>query len=211
VDAWLTTLLEGLAALGAWRYAVAFIGIFCETSLFVGLLIPGDTIVLFTSTANRGFLEWLLLLLTVIAGSVAGESVGFAIGRWFGPRLRTSRLGRRIGERQWARSELWLERRGGVAILLSRFLPVLHALVPVTVGASDYPYRRFLGWTLPACTVWALLYVTIGTAFGSSYRLLSQDLHFAGWIVLGVLVLVLVGVAVAKRLLNRYERRTTRR
>ena len=43
--------------------------------------------------------------------------------RWLGPRIRFSRLGVRIGEHNWARSELYLRRRGGPAIFLSRFLP----------------------------------------------------------------------------------------
>ena len=141
---------------------------FCETSLFIGLLVPGDTVVLVTATAGRGWVEWLLLLASVVAGSVAGESVGYAVGRAFGPRLRAGRLGRRIGEKQWLRSERWLERRGGVAIFLSRFLPVLHALVPVTVGASDIPYRRFLAWSVPACVLWAAIYVSVGTVAGLS-------------------------------------------
>ncbi|WP_375400652.1 DedA family protein [uncultured Amnibacterium sp.] len=209
MDAALTDALEAVAAIGAWRFVVAFVGMFAETSLFVGLLIPGDTLVLVTSTANHDALDWLLLLLAVIAGSLAGESVGYLIGAWFGPRLRTGRLGRRIGERQWLRAEHWVQRRGGVAILISRFLPVLHALVPVTTGMSEYPYRRFLAWTTPACVAWALLYVSVGTAAGRSFRELSGTLHFAGWIVLAVIVVFLVAVVMGKRLLHRFERRTT--
>jgi membrane protein DedA with SNARE-associated domain len=211
VDAWLTTLLEALASIGAWRFLVAFVGIFAETSLFIGLVIPGDTIVLFTSTANRGFLDWLLLLLSVLAGSLAGESLGYLIGAWFGPRLRASRLGARIGERNWVRAEQWVGRRGGLAIFLSRFLPILHALVPVTVGMSEYPYRRFIAWTAPACLLWGLIYVSVGTAAGSSYRQLSQELHSAGWIFFGVLLAFLLLVGGGKRLLHRLERRLSRR
>jgi membrane protein DedA with SNARE-associated domain len=210
VDAWLTAMLASLEAIGAWRYLVAFAGMFGETSLFIGLVVPGDSVVLVTATANKGFVEWLLLVLTVIGGSLAGESVGYAIGAWFGDRLRASRLGQRIGERQWLRAERWLNRRGGVAIFVSRFLPLLHALVPVTVGASDVPYRRFLAWTAPACTLWALIYVSVGTAAGSSYRALSGTLHFASWILLGAFVVFLIAVAFGKRLLRRYERRETR-
>lgn len=179
---------------------------FCETSLFIGLVIPGDTIVLFTATAGRGMVEWLLLVLAVVTGSLAGESLGFAIGHFFGPRLRQSRLGRRIGERHVLRAERWLDRRGGLAILLSRFLPVMHALIPVTVGASHYPYRRFLAWTAPACVLWAALYVSVGQAAGSSYRALAQELHFAGWLVLGGLVAFFLVAWFGKKLLHRLER-----
>lgn len=199
-------MLEGLAGLGAWRYVVAFVGMFCETSLFVGLLIPGDTIVLFTATAGHGAADWSLLLLAVVSGSLAGESLGFVIGRVFGPRLRASRFGRRIGERHMVRAERWLDRRGGVAILLSRFLPVMHALIPVTVGASHYSYRRFLAFTAPACIVWAAIYVSVGQAAGSSYRALAQQLHFAGWLVLGGVVLFFLAAWLGKKLLHRFER-----
>lgn len=202
----MTTLLEGLAGLGAWRYAVAFIGMFCETSLFVGLVIPGDTIVLFTATAGRGPAEWVLLVLAVVSGSLAGETLGFVIGRFFGPRLRMSRIGRRIGEPHMLRAEHWLDERGGLAIFLSRFLPVMHALIPVTVGASHYPYRRFLAWTAPACVLWAAIYVSVGQAAGSSYRALAQELNSAGWIVLGGIVVFLLLAWLGKRLLHRLER-----
>ncbi|MGT2426784.1 DedA family protein [Amnibacterium kyonggiense] len=179
---------------------------FCETSLFVGLVVPGDTIVLFTATAGRGAADWASLVVAVVSGSLLGETVGFVIGRCFGPRLRASRLGRRIGERHVLRAERWLERRGGLAILLSRFLPVMHALIPVTVGASRYPYRRFLAWTAPACVVWACVYVSVGQAAGASYQALAQELHFAGWIVLGGVVVFLLVVWLGKRLLHRLER-----
>jgi membrane-associated protein len=206
LDAWLTTLLEGLAGLGAWRYAVAFLGMFCETSLFLGLIVPGDTVVLLTATAGRGAAEWASLVAAVVSGSLAGETVGFVVGRVFGPRLIASRLGRRIGQRHVLRAERWLERRGGVAILISRFLPVMHALIPVTVGASRYPYRRFLAWTAPACVAWAAIYVSVGQAAGSSYRALAQELHFAGWLVLGGVVVFFLIAWLGKKLLHRLER-----
>jgi membrane-associated protein len=206
LDAWLTALLEGLAGLGGWRYVVAFVGMFCETSLFVGLIIPGDTIVLFTATAGRGAAEWIALVAAVVSGSLAGETLGFVIGRFFGPRLRSSRIGRRIGEPHMLRAERWLDHRGGVAILLSRFLPVMHALIPVTVGASHYPYRRFLAWTAPACVAWAAIYVSVGQAAGASYKALAQELHFAGWLVLGGVVVFLLIAWLGKKLLHRLER-----
>lgn len=179
---------------------------FAETSLFLGLLVPGDTVVLLSASANRGWAEWALMLAAVVGGSLGGESVGFAIGRFFGPRLRVSRLGRRLGERHVLQAERWMERRGGVAIFLSRFLPIMHALMPVTAGAGRYPYRRFMAWTVPACVLWALLYVSVGTVAGSSYRRFVGDVHSIGWIVLAGIALFLVAIAVGKKLLHRAER-----
>lgn len=189
------------------RTLIAALAMLLETSLFVGLVIPGDTVVIVAGTAVGSPAEAVALVIAVIAGSLAGESIGFALGRWLGPAIRRSWLGRRIGEPNWVRAELYLQRRGGPAIFLSRFLPVLHSLVPVTVGMSGISYRRFLAWTAPACALWATLYVTVSSLAAGTYRNLSQELHLAGYLFVGVIVLFLLLIFVGKSLLHRRERR----
>lgn len=61
-----------------------------ETSIFIGLIIPGDTIVLVASTGVEDFPDYLWLLLAVLVGSMLGETIGFGIGRLFGRRIRAS-------------------------------------------------------------------------------------------------------------------------
>jgi len=189
------------------RTILAGIGMLLETSILLGLIVPGDSIVLVASTAVASPAEYAALLVAVVVGALAGESVGYALGRLFGPWLRRSRLGRWIGERAWQRAENYLDRRGGVAVFLSRFLPVLHSLVPVTVGMSNFGYRRFLVWTTPACIVWALAYVSIGSAAAGGYRQLSAQLHWAGYAFVGVIVLFLAIVLLVRRALHRSESR----
>jgi membrane-associated protein len=194
VDPVLRTLLAGVAMM-------------LETSVLVGLVVPGDTIVIVTATAVASPLEGVLLGLAIVIGSLLGESAGFWIGRWLGPRIRASRLGRRLGEANWERSERYLRRRGGPAIFLSRFLPVLHSLVPLTVGMTGFRYRRFLAWTAPACILWATLYVSVAAAAAGTYRELADTVHFAGYIFVGVIVLFIVLVFVGKKVIERMERR----
>ena len=194
VDPVLRTLLAGVAMM-------------LETSVLVGLVVPGDTIVIVAGTAVSSPVEGLLLGIAVVVGSLLGESAGFWIGRWLGPRIRASRLGRRLGEANWERSERYLRRRGGPAIFLSRFLPVLHSLVPLTVGMTGFRYRRFLAWTAPACILWATLYVSVAAAAAGTYRELADTVHFAGYIFVGVIVLFIVLVFVGKKVIERMERR----
>jgi len=191
----------------ALRTALAGVGILLETSVLVGLIVPGDTIVIVAATAVDGPIEYFALALTVILGALCGESIGFLLGRLFGPRLRASRLGRRIGEAWWIRAENYLERRGGPAILISRFLPFLHSLIPVTVGMSTMTYRRFLAWTLPACTIWSFAYVSVGTFAAGSFEALLDQLHYAGYLFVGIIVLFLVAAFVGKKLIERSERK----
>jgi membrane-associated protein len=189
------------------RTIVAGIAVLLETSVLIGLLVPGDTIVIVAGTAVSSPWEGIILGVAVVLGALAGESIGFWLGRVLGPRIRYSRLGRRLGEKNWQRAERYLQRRGGPAIFLSRFLPVLHSLVPLTVGMSSFRYRRFLAWTLPACIVWSALYISVAALAAGTYRELSDSIHFAGYLFVGVIVVFLLLILAGKKLIERLERK----
>ncbi|TFD60182.1 DedA family protein [Cryobacterium suzukii] len=189
------------------RTLLAGVGMLLETSVLVGLIAPGDTIVIVASTAVASPVQFVTLVLAVIVGALAGESIGFALGHHFGPFIRSSRLGRRIGEHNWARAENYLERRGGLAVFISRFLPVLHSLIPLTVGMSRMRYGTFMAWTVPACVIWSLAYVSVGSAAAEGYRELSGRLHFAGYLFVGVIALFVLAVFLIKKWLHRRELR----
>jgi membrane protein DedA with SNARE-associated domain len=208
VDEALSWLLDTVQSVDpVLRTTLAGLAILLETSVLVGVIVPGDTVVIVAATGVASALEGVILAAVAVLGSLAGESIGFGLGRWLGPHIRASWAGRRIGEANWQRAERYVQRRGGIAIFLSRFLPVLHSLVPLTVGMSTYGYRRFILWTLPACVVWAALYVSIAAGAAHSYRQLSDTAHWAAYIFVGAIVLLVVGVYVAKRIIARVERR----
>jgi membrane-associated protein len=194
VDPVLRTLLAGLA-------------ITLETSILIGLIVPGDTIVLVASTGVANAVEYVALIIVVVIGSLCGETIGFALGRYFGPKIRASRAGRRLGEDHWVRAENYLDRRGGIAVFISRFLPVLHSLVPLTVGMSNMSYRKFIAWTTPACIIWATAYASVGWAAAESYRELSDRLHDAGYIFAAIFAVFAILVLVVKKVLARTEAR----
>ena len=189
------------------RVLLAGFGMFLETSILVGLIVPGDTIVIVAGTAITSPAEYWFLILAVIIGSLSGESLGFWIGRKFGPRIEASWVGRRIGKKNWELAERYLARRGGIAVFVSRFLPVLHALIPLTVGTSPMRYRTFLRWTTPACLIWTFAYVTIGTVAAESYRVLADELHYAGFIFAGIIVVFLAIALLIRKLLHRSQER----
>lgn len=195
IDPLLRTLLAGLAMM-------------LETSVLLGLVVPGDTIVIVAAHAVEQWPWWLALIATIVVGALCGETIGFAIGRWIGPAIDRW-LARRWPRAsvQWRRTERYISRRGGPAIFLSRFLPVAHSLVPLIAGGAGMPYRRFFRWTLPACIVWASAYATAGWLAGGTYRELADRLHGAGYVMVGVIAAFIVIVWVAKRLIQRAEAR----
>lgn len=189
------------------RTLIAGLAVMLETSILIGLVFPGDTVVLIASIGVTNPAQAVAMVAAVVVGALIGESIGFVLGRWVGPHIRASWVGRRVGEDNWVRAERYLARRGGIAIFLSRFLPVLHSLVPLTVGMSHYSYRRFLAWTAPACLLWATAYVSISSLAAGSFDELGDKVHFAGYIFVGIIVVFLLLVLLGKKLIARLERR----
>jgi membrane protein DedA with SNARE-associated domain len=186
------------------RIGITGLAMLLETSVLIGLVIPGDTVVLVAATGTQSTAEYVGLIIAIVLGSLIGESIGFALGHWFGPAIQHSRLGKWIGHKNWIAAERFLEHRGGWAIFLSRFLPVLHSIVPLTAGITGMHYRRFIVWTAPACLVWSAAYVTVGRSAALTYEQLNQSLHFAGYLFVGIILLFVVVMTLVKNALGRY-------
>lgn len=200
----ITPIIELLDTVPAWlRNLIAGLAIMLETAIFAGLIVPGDTVVLVSSTQVQDWGDFAFLLMAVLTGSLIGETIGYSIGRWFGPRLKTTRLGRRIGADNWQRAEELVEKRGGIAVFISRFLPVLHSVVPAVAGVVGMRYRTFISYTFFACLIWASMYVGVGYLARTSFDNLSGDLRIASLVGVGILVVFLIVVAFSKKLLDR--------
>lgn len=196
-----------LTSVPAWTvYVLVFLLPFVECSLFVGFVFPGETALLLggvlASGAVPGSGRVSLVALCVLAtlGAVLGDSVGYAVGRRFGPAVQNSRLGLVVGAQRWRTAEAFLRRRGGPAVFLGRFTALLRALVPSAAGMSRLPFRTFLLWNAAGGLVWANACVIGGYVAGASYHRLER------WLGTGALVLTLV-VLVALVLVHLVRRR----
>lgn len=208
LDDLLSSILDLVASVDpVTRTLLAGVGMLLETSILLGVLVPGDSLVLVASTAIDSPIQFAALLIAVVVGALTGESLGFALGRFFGPRIRRSRLGQLLDERQWVRAENYIDRRGGIGVFVSRFLPVLHSLVPVVVGMSTMRYRRFLAWTIPACVVWATIWVSFGTVAGQGYRQAADQLHGASYVFVAAIALFVTASWLLRRVMQRREER----
>ena len=198
---WLLNTVQNVEPLT--RNLLAGLAIMLETSLFVGLVIPGDTVVLVASTGVTDLSDFFFLLSCVLLGSLLGESIGFWIGRLFGERIRYSKLGNRIGEKNWKMADAFIESRGGLAVAISRFLPVLHSLVPVVAGASKMRYRVFIRWTVGACAVWASAYVGVGYLAQASYEQIGANLKYGALVFIAIILVFMTIVHFAKKRLEK--------
>jgi membrane-associated protein len=122
-------------------YAVVAVLLVLETTVLIGLVTPGEVVLLAAATRSATCPSTSRWAAVGGGASVLGHTTGgYLIGRRFGGRIRGSWAGRRIGEPHWARAEGVLRGGAGRAIVGSRFLAVAHSLVPGDRGdAADAP------------------------------------------------------------------------
>lgn len=181
------------------RTLLSALFIMLETSFLVGLVIPGDTVVLISSTAITNLQEYVFMIVMVIVGSLTGETIGFFVGKYFGPHIRRSWLGRKLGPHRWEQAENYIDRRGGIAVFLSRFLPILHSLIPLTVGMTKMKYRTFIVWTSAACVIWTFVYVTLAAVLKDQYEAFAAKYDWAGFLFLGIVLAIIIAVSLIKK------------
>ncbi len=183
---------------GPWLYVVVVVLTFAETGTMF-FLVPGEVGLLVAgAAAGAGKLNLPLLVVLACAAAIAGDAAGFAIGHRFGPRLPTTRLGRRLKPEVWERAETMVRRRRGLIVLVGRWIGFLRAIMPATAGFSGMTYREFLPWDLAGAISWATICVVGGYKLGSNWTTLADNLGRVG-IVLGVAVALLVVALALKR------------
>lgn len=182
---WFEGLFSTLDAAPLWQLCLG-VGLLLvlETTVFIGLLIPGEVVLLASATTVDGPGEFVALASTAAAASLLGQSGGYLLGRRFGAGIRRSWLGRRIGAASWARAEDMLRGGTGRAIIGSRFLAVAHSLVPMLAGTLRMRGRRFAVYTLAGAVVWGIVYVALG---GAASVALRHGAHLLGPVLTGVL------------------------
>ncbi len=174
--------------------------VFGEAAVFLGFVLPGETAVLLAGfLASTGRVPVVALGVVVVVAAVAGDSVGYEVGRRFGPRLlRTRILRRHQGRVEGARA--FLDGRGGSAVLIGRFTAFLRAVTPGLAGLSGMRYRRFLAWNAAGGLLWGVGCVVAGYLAGSSYEQVARYLGQGGAVAAALLVVAaLVAWRVARR------------
>ncbi|HKU09879.1 MAG TPA: DedA family protein [Sinomonas sp.] len=189
-------------------YVLVFVFVFAEDALFVGFVIPGETAaVLGGVIASQGKASvWLMAPLVVVA-AIAGDSVGYEVGKHLGPRLLDSKPLRKH-RRKLDNAQDFLRRRGGWAVFLGRFVAFFRAVMPALAGASRMRYLLFLPFNALGGVVWGVGYVLLGFLAGASYEAVAKA---AGRDVTAVIVvLAIIAVVVWRVRKARRERREER-
>lgn len=189
--------LVSLAAqLGSWGYVIIFFVVMLECQALLGLFIPGESMVLITGfLAGQGVFNLEALVIAIAAGAIAGDSIGYELGRHLG-RTWLLRHGARVGAspERVRRVDAFMQRHGGKAVFAGHFMHVLRALMPFTAGTNRMRYWRFLAFNAAGCVLWACVFCGAGFYLGQSWRVFEKWIGRAG-IAVGLLVVLAAALA----------------
>jgi membrane-associated protein len=198
-------LVDHILTVPGWAVlAVVGLIVFAEDALFVGFVLPGETsAVLGGVAAKLGHAPLWGVLVTVVAAAIIGDSVGYEIGRRFGPRV----LQLRVLDKRRARlddARQFLARRGGSAVFLGRWVAFFRAVMPALAGTARMPYPKFLAFNAAGGIVWGTAVVLLGYAAGASYATVEKTVGRGA--ALAVLAIALVALLVWRIRKHRTER-----
>jgi membrane protein DedA with SNARE-associated domain len=173
---------------------------FAEAAAFVGFVLPGETALLIGGVLAhaKAWPLWAFLIAAIIA-AIAGDSVGYEVGKHFGPRIKSTQFGKFVGEKRWDLAQHIFDKYDGWAIFFGRAQALLRALVPALAGMNKVPYKTFLKWNAAGGIVFSTLVITLGFEFASNLDKLEKALKY--WAI-GFLALVITLIIVLKRKLE---------
>ena len=156
-----------LGWLGIYVYFGLFFVIFAETGLAVGFFLPGDSLLVVSGLfAAAGKLNIGLVLSAFFLGSVIGDSTGYWTGRLMGKTLFNREKSLIFKPSRIEKAKKFFEKYGAKTIILARFVPIVRTFAPMTIGASEMPYRKFLPYSIFGGLLWICLMVLAGYFLG---------------------------------------------
>jgi undecaprenyl-diphosphatase len=191
-------LLEEISnTLGAWTYLLVGVFAFAETGAFVGLVVPGETVMLLGgAVAGQGAIDIYLLIAIAWFSAWLGDTTSFFIGRRLG-RGFVIRHGPRfgIGHERFERVEDYFSRHGGKTIFIGRFISLVRAFAPFIAGSSGMRYRAFVPYSILGTGLWASAHILIGYFFSRSVDTAAKYAGKGAFLLASVIVVVVGAVA----------------
>lgn len=192
---WLRTLHsdEGVRALIAWGGLTVLVGIvFAETGLLAGFFLPGDSLLVTAGVACAGAFPglppmniWVANVLLVLA-AVIGDQVGYGLGHRAGRAIYNRPDTRFFKKKYLYEAQELYANKGGLSLVIARFVPVMRTFVPFIAGVAQMPYRSFVTYNVAGGVIWVTSLLWVGYFLGLSP--LAQQIHHV------ILVVILVSV-----------------
>jgi membrane protein DedA with SNARE-associated domain/membrane-associated phospholipid phosphatase len=181
-------LLPAIEHLRVGGYWIGFFAALLETTIGIGLILPGSTIILFLGALSaRGHLDVGDLIWFAVFGAIIGDNLNYYLGKRYGNR--------------WLKDGFWLlkpshiekakhfmDAHGAKSIFLGRFIPSVKEVAPFIAGAVRMNRKTFMFWNVLGAIGWGFEWVLAGYIFAQSLNLAEFWLSRAGLFVAVVLI-----------------------
>ena len=177
----LDTLLKTVGLLGIFGI------VFAESGLLIGIILPGDSLLVTAGfLASQEYFNILLLIIAAFAGAILGDSFGYAFGKKAGPAIFTREDSLLFHKDHLMRAERFYERFGGLTLVWARFLPVIRTFAPILAGVGKMRYGTFLFFNAAGGLLWAVGLPLTGFFLG---KLIPGVEHYIAYIIGGIIVM----------------------
>ncbi len=184
----------GLAALTAI--------VFVETGLLVGFFLPGDSLLVTAGIfAARGDLDIVTMVIVLSIAAIAGDSVGYAIGRRTGPKIFKREDSLLFRRKHLLAAQEFYEKHGGFTIVVARFIPIIRTFAPVVAGVAGMRYRRFVAYNVWGGIFWVLATTLAGYFLGRTFPNIGESIHM----VIAVVIFVSLLPAIIKFSIEKWK------
>ena len=143
-----------------------------------GVPAPGETAIIVGATyAGRGHLNIVVVGVAAALAAIAGDSLGYLIGRT-GGRPLVLRYGRyvRLTHERFERMEGFMRRRGPIVVAVARFVEGLRQLNGVVAGASGMPWTRFVLFNAIGAVLWVGVWAPAGYLAGDNLKAIEATI-----------------------------------
>jgi len=163
-------LSELLATYHAWIYGILFLILFAQTGIVLAAILPGDSLLFgagaLAAVDQSGTLKIPVLMLLLSAAVLCGNSVNYWVGHRLGARVAAGHL-RLIRRSYLERAQQFFARHGGMAVVLSLFVPIVRTFTPFVAGAARMSWPRFQLFNVCGGIGWVVLFIGGGFLFGN--------------------------------------------
>lgn len=195
-----------LNSFGTWVLVGLLLVVFIESGLLFPLL-PGDSL-LFTAgliAASKSdeippFAPIGVLLITIPIAAIAGDQVGYFIGRKGGAALFKSNDAKFFKKKYIDESHAFFEKHGPITIILARFVPIVRTFAPVVAGASHMKYSIFVTYNVVGGILWGAGVTMLGYLLGQ-IQFIRDNVDYIFLLIVFVSVLPIV-IEIGKRMLR---------
>lgn len=153
---------------GSYAFAIIFLVIFCETGLVVVPFLPGDSLIFaIGAVAKMADLDIFVAYGLLLIAAITGNLVNYCIGHTIGEKIFEKETHRFIKVEYLLKAQAFYEKHGGMAIILSRFMPIIRTFAPFVAGIGKMNFIRFFIYNLIGGFSWVSLLLFSGYFFGT--------------------------------------------